>query len=144
MISVSIREYSENDYNDVINIWSLTGMGGAERGDDHLTIQRSIDMGGKLLLLIEDDTAEVIGTSWMTYDGRRIHLHHFGILPYYQGKGLSKKLLKASLDFAREKGSQVKLEVHSTNVKAIKLYSSNGFMYLGDYDVYIIRDVHSI
>ena len=28
----------------------------------------------------------------MTWDGRRIYLHHFGILPEYQRKGLGRKL----------------------------------------------------
>jgi ribosomal protein S18 acetylase RimI-like enzyme len=80
----------------------------------------------------------------MTYDGRRIMLHHFGILPEYQRKGLSKMLLKESLKFVSEKGSQVKLEVHSGNLKAINLYKKFGFALLGDYNVYIIRDISKL
>jgi len=90
-----------------------------------------------------NDEDEVIGSSWMTFDGRRIHLHHFGILPSYQGRGLSKPLLERSLDFVKSKGYQVKLEVHKSNKKAIELYKKYGFKYLGDYDVYIIRDLGS-
>ncbi len=86
----------------------------------------------------------IIGTSWMTFDGRRIHLHHFGISPSYQGKGLARPLLKESLKFVKEKGYQVKLEVHRTNDAALRLYKNYGFEYLGDYDIYIIRDVQSI
>ena len=44
--------------------------------------------------------------------------------------------------FIREKGFQVKLEVHVTNLKAINLYKKYGFEYLGDYKVYIIRDIN--
>jgi ribosomal protein S18 acetylase RimI-like enzyme len=80
----------------------------------------------------------------MTYDGRRIHLHHFGILPEFQGQGLSKLLMDESLGFIRKKGTQVKLEVHRSNVKAINLYKKTGFTSLGDYDVYIIRDVQDL
>jgi ribosomal protein S18 acetylase RimI-like enzyme len=80
----------------------------------------------------------------MTFDGRRIHLHHFGILPRYQGKGLSKILLEASLKHVKEQGYQVKLEVHKTNEKAAGLYEQYGFRRLGDYDVYIIRDLNEI
>ena len=80
----------------------------------------------------------------MTFDGRRIHLHHFGILPEYQGRGLSKSLLAESLKFVKKKGYQVKLEVHRSNSVAVKIYEKAGFRYLGDYDVYIIRDIQSI
>jgi len=45
------------------------------------------------------------------------------------------------MKLARNKGLQVKLEVHRTNRKAINLYKSEGFQYLGDFDVYIIRDI---
>jgi len=80
----------------------------------------------------------------MTFDGRRIHLHHFGILPEYQGKGLANILMRASLKFVKSKGYQVKLEVHQSNSKAINLYKNSGFEYLGDYDIYIIRDISKV
>ena len=144
MTGFSIRDYTEDDYTTVQHIWSLTGLGGAERGDNADTIKRSIDLGGKMILLTDNSTEEVVGTSWMTFDGRRIHLHHFGILPYYQGKGLSSQLLYESLKHVKDTGIQVKLEVHNTNIKALNLYTRNGFNYLGDYDIYIIRDVESI
>ncbi len=57
------------------------------------------------------DKGNICGTSWMTNDGRRILLHHFGILPEYQGKGYSKILLKESLRYVKKTGLQVKLEV---------------------------------
>ena len=144
MEGFSTRDYTASDYNAVRNIWLQTGMGGAERGDNEKNIEESIRIGGRMILLEDINTGEIIGTSWMTFDGRRIHLHHFGILPYFQGKGLSKILLRASLKHVKEKGYPVKLEVHNTNTRAINLYSKNGFDYLGDYDVYIIRDLDKI
>jgi ribosomal protein S18 acetylase RimI-like enzyme len=38
----------------------------------------------------------------------------------------------------------IKLEVHKDNVKALGLYKKAGFGYLGDYHVYIIRDISAI
>lgn len=75
----------------------------------------------------------------MTFDGSRIHLHHFHIHKDFQGKGLARLLLKKSLEFVREKGYEVKLEVQRTNFRGIGLYKKAGFDYLGDFDVYIIR-----
>ncbi|MDI3526842.1 MAG: hypothetical protein PWR03_1025, partial [Tenuifilum sp.] len=55
-----------------------------------------------------------------------------------------KRLTIESLKYVKEKGYQVKLEVHKNNTRAINLYKQFGFQYLGDYDVYIIRDPQSI
>jgi ribosomal protein S18 acetylase RimI-like enzyme len=139
-----IRDYQEEDYNEIVKFWILTDMGNPERGDTRETIKRTLDLGGKLLVMEAKSTRQICGTSWMTYDGRRIVLHHFGILPECQGKGLSKILLKDSLQFVKHIGTQVKLEVHSTNLKAINLYKKFGFVHLGEYKVYIIRDVSNL
>ncbi|HOP05545.1 MAG TPA: GNAT family N-acetyltransferase [Tenuifilaceae bacterium] len=139
---VEIRDYQSADYPQIIELWSQTGLGGAQRGDNQQIIEQSIAMGGRLLVAVLGN--ELVGTSWMTFDGRRIHLHHFGILPKYQRKGIGKNLTEKSIQFAKEKGYQVKLEVHKDNTNAIALYTKMGFSYLGDYDVYIIRDFKNL
>lgn len=139
-----IREYRPEDYAEVDRLWVETGMGSSVRGDDHQTIEETIQMGGKLLILEDHTNGKVIGTSWLTNDGRRIYLHHFGISPKFQRQGHSKQLLKASLDFAISVDKQIKIEVHQSNEKAINLYTKAGFDYLGDYDVYIIRDYKNL
>lgn len=139
-----IRDYKDEDYEKIVKFWYLTDMGNPERGDSRETINRTLELGGKLLVMESKSSLQICGTSWMTYDGRRVLLHHFGILPEYQGKGLSKILLKESLGFVKNNGSQVKLEVHSTNLKAINLYKKFGFKHLGEYNVYIIRDISNL
>jgi ribosomal protein S18 acetylase RimI-like enzyme len=139
-----IRDYQEKDYDEIVRFWQLTDLGNPMRGDTIDTIRKTLELGGKLLVLQSGTEGPICGTSWMTYDGRRIMLHHFGILPEYQGKGLSKILLKESLKFVRGNGSQVKLEVHSGNLKAINLYKKFGFAHLGEYNVYIIRDISKL
>jgi len=139
-----IREYSSDDYQEMIRLWESLGLGGAHRGDDATIILRTIEMGGKLLLMFDKHTHKMIGTSWLTVDGRRVYLHHFGIHADFQGKKLADPLLEASLKFAKSTGLQIKLEVHKNNDKALGLYQKAGFTYLGDYYVYIIRDISAI
>jgi len=140
-----VRHYSSGDFTGIMELWMATGLSRPERGDDEETVERSIALGGAMLVMCDGNAGgKIIGTSWMTFDGRRIHLHHFGITPSYQGRRLSGMLLKESLKFVREKGYQVKLEVHRTNKTAVHLYKKAGFEYLGDYDIYIIRDIQSI
>jgi len=139
-----IREYRPQDYHEVEKLWTETGMGNSMRGDDQETIEYTLSLGGKLFILEEQASKQIIGTSWLTNDGRRIYLHHFGILPDFQGRGLSHRLLESSLDFAKSTRKQIKIEVHQSNTIAINLYMKAGFSYLGDYDVYIIRDYQNL
>ncbi|MFZ4546012.1 MAG: GNAT family N-acetyltransferase [Bacteroidales bacterium] len=140
----TIRNYTDIDYNEMISLWEILGLGGVQRGDNENTIRRTIEMGGQLLLLVDCNKNVIIGTSWLTVDGRRTYLHHFGIHSDYQGNGLANYLLDASLKLAKSYGLQIKLEVHKENAKALGLYTKAGFAYLGDYNVYIIRDISSI
>ena len=133
------REYRREDWPEVELIWQRTSLGGPERGDSREVVERTLSMGGKMFILEHTQHKKVIGTSWLTFDGRRLHLHHFAIHPDHQGKKLSHILLQETLAFARKNGSQIKLEVHRNNTRAINLYTRWGFQYLGDYDVYIIR-----
>ncbi|QKG80158.1 GNAT family N-acetyltransferase [Tenuifilum thalassicum] len=143
MENITIRDFTPNDFEELNEVWQLTDLGNSKRGDNLEIIMQSIKMGGKLLVAVTQEN-RVIGTSWMTFDGRRIHLHHVGVHPQYQGKGIGKRLTIESLIYVKEKGYQVKLEVHKNNTRAINLYKQFGFQYLGDYDVYIIRDLQSI
>lgn len=143
MEDISIRDFELQDFDGLSEVWSLTNLGNPLRGDNLDIIMQSISMGGKMLVAVNADD-KVIGTSWMTFDGRRIHLHHFGVHPDYQRKGIGKLLVKESLRFVKQKGYQVKLEVHQSNIAAINLYKQFGFTFLGDYDVYIIRDLSTI
>jgi [ribosomal protein S18]-alanine N-acetyltransferase len=141
---MTIRKYQSGDFEGIMSLWMATGMGRPERGDDAQTVERSLAMGGCMFVMTDDESERIIGTSWITYDGRRLLLHHFGILPEYQRRGFSKELLKKSLRFVKQKNIQVKLEVHRNNIIARNLYINAGFEYLGDYDVYILRDIERI
>jgi ribosomal-protein-alanine N-acetyltransferase len=135
-----IREFKNDDYEQLLILWKETGLGGAERGDNLKVIQRCNNQGGKLFVLIKKDTDIIVGTSWITFDGRRMLLHHFGIKPEFQQRGLGKYLAMETMNFLRKKGFQIKLEVQRNNIKAISLYEKLGFQILGDYEVYIIRN----
>ncbi len=143
-VKFSIRDFSHGDFLQINELWAQTGMGGTNRGDTQEVIEKTIKGGGKLLVMVETVTKKIIGTSWLSNDQRRIYIHHFCILPELQGLGLSKPLIIESLKFVKKSGLQVKLEVHRDNTKAENLYKNHGFKYLGDYDVYIIRDVETI
>ena len=139
-LSTLIREYRESDYASLLQLWKKTELAQPERKDDAGVIKRCNEMGGRLLVLENTATGEIIGSSWMTWDGRRIYLHHFGIHPDWQNLGLGMKLAEASLEWISSTGQQVKMEVHKENKAAIQLYKKLGFFAFDDYDIYMIRE----
>jgi len=136
-----IRAYRLGDFEAIRAIWEPLGMADRARGDTAEVIERTLrHEHARLFLLEETGNGEVVGTSWITSDGRRLHLHHFAVKASRQGRGLSKILLRACLEHAWAAGLQMKLEVNRANTRAIELYKGAGFKSLGDYEVYILRN----
>lgn len=134
-----IRYFRDEDFDAVNKLWNKTGLGGEHRGDNIKIIKETIVKGGFFLILEYLPEKKIVGTAWITNDFRRLYLHHFGIDPEFQGKGLSKLLAKECIAIAKKKGLQMKLEVHRNNIIAKNLYLKYGFKELGDYEVLIIR-----
>ena len=140
-----VRDYGPGDFPSVEALWREAGMASPQRGDTADVVDRTLRHEGARLLVLEDaESGSLVGTSWMTCDGRRLHLHHFAVAERFRGRGLSKILLEASLRHAKAAGIQVKLEVHKANAAAVGLYRRAGFETIGDYEVYIIRDLTRI
>ncbi len=134
-----IRKYKPDDFPQVESLWKKTGIYTPERRDSPESILQCNTRGGRFLIMEEESSNRIIGTSWLTWDGRRVLLHHFAILPSMQGQGYGRILALESLAFAREKKAPMKLEVHRANVPAVQLYTSLGFEVFTDYNVYMIQ-----
>ena len=133
-----IRDYQPGDFPQIEALWKETGIYTVERGDTPESIERCKLMGGRFLVMEDPGTGDIVATSWLTVDGRRIFLHHFAVLPSCQNQGLGRMLALKSLEIAREEGYPVKLEVHAENRPAVHLYESLGFKLFEGYNVYII------
>lgn len=135
-----IRDYKPEDFPQVEALWKETNTYTLERGDTPEIILRCNGAGGRFLVMEDPADRSVTGTSWLTWDGRRIFLHHFAIRPSLQGHGLGRKLALESLAFARKRNCPLKLEVHRENTAAVNLYRSLGIHAFEDYDTYMIID----
>ena len=138
---LSIRNYSHGDFKPILKLWKSTKLANTERADGEEVIEKTIRSGGLFILLTLRKSGEIIGTSWITNDQRRLYLHHFGIAPLHQGRGYASYLLEETLKQARKTALQIKIEVHQTNLAALNLYKKYRFEYLGDYGVFIIRGI---
>jgi len=132
-----IRDYRIGDFSQLESLWKKTGIYRADRGDSSEIITKCNAMGGKLFLMEDPSNELIIGSSWLSFDGRRLHMHHFAVLPSYQNQGLGRTLAVKSLAYASRKGIPVKIEVHENNPSALHLYERLGFEPLQGYGVYI-------
>jgi ribosomal protein S18 acetylase RimI-like enzyme len=139
-----LRHFKDKDYPELLQLWNSIGLSKPERADTLQTIKDTLKCKGVLYILEFVPNHEMVGSSWITNDGRRLYLHHFGIKKTFQGKNLAQKILSPSLQFAKNQNLQIKLEVHKQNKIALNMYLKAGFNYLGDYFVYIIRNVKNI
>lgn len=85
--------------------------------------------GGMMLLFHEDKPVGVIRGADDEYENEPImNIGPVAILPEYQGRGLGRCLLRASLRFAKEKGyKRTILSVNGENERAQALYIQEGF-----------------
>lgn len=134
---MKIRDYQIGDFPQVEALWKKTGIYRPERGDTLETIEQCLGVGGKFLLMEDPEKDSIIASSWLTYDGRRLHMHHFAVHPDFQNRGYGRILALESLSFARQIGVPVKIEVHENNPSALHLYESLGFEPLEGYGVYM-------
>lgn len=135
-----IRDYRPDDFLAIEQLWKDTGIYTLERGDTAEIILRCNAHGGRFLVMEDEVKKRVLGSSWLTWDGRRVLMHHFAISPSCQQKGYGRRLAIDSLAFAREKGAPMKLEVLRDNLPAVQLYKSLGFEVFEDYDIFMIID----
>ena len=143
-VSFIVRDYTEKDYPHVAEIWERTGISTPGRGDTAEVIENTLRRNGGRCWCWTKRTTRVIGTSWLTNDGRRLYLHHFAIDPKFQGGGLSKPLLRESLQDRQRDRLADQARSARENERADPLLQKAGFKRLGDYDVYIIRDLTEI
>jgi len=138
-MKVKIRDFKITDYKNLKCLWNELDLDRPERNDDLSVIRNTLKYNGKLLVMLTEFD-ELIGSCWITNNGRRLYLHHMGIKKQYHGKGYSKQLMEYALNFAKKQNLQIKLEVHRSNNIAKSLYKSYGFNKLNGYEVLIKRD----
>lgn len=133
------KQLSDDLYQKVIELWTITGITNPARADSFKAIQHSLENTGTLITAQDD--GQVLGAMWVNHDYRRLYIHHMAVLPEMQNNGIGKALLKEALGIAKETGYQAKLEVHRDNPAARHLYQKMGFKDLEGYITMIKREL---
>jgi len=139
MDDLILRDFVDADFVSLYKLWASTCVGNPARGDSLASIQKTLAAGGRLLVLAAGDL--IVGSCWLTDDGRRLYVHHMAVLPEMQDRGLGRRLLEKAVAIAAERDLQMKLEVAADNERAIHLYRKLGFDFIGDYEVMLKRSI---
>lgn len=140
-MSWRVREYVNQDAESIFILWNHLAMNDEERRDSPEVIRQTLTRcEGKLYLAEEIKTKRIIGTAWITCDGRRMHLHHYGVHADFRNKGIGTQLLNTCVEYSKTSGYQLRLEVHKSNLIAKRIYHKFGFKLYHDYDIFVLRE----
>lgn len=113
----------------------------AGRGDNLDCVHQTLLQGGKFFVV--ESAGELLGCCWLTFDGRRLYLHHMAVRKDCRRRGIGALLMERAIQLARERNVQLKLEVSEGNQAAIALYGKFQLKKLENYQVMIRRDTRS-
>jgi len=104
-VTISIREFTLDDYDTVYALWQNAGPGmGIGRSDTREEVAKKLQRDPDLFLVAEDDerpsplgsrsgSLRIIGTVIGGYDGRRGLIYHLAVDRAYRKRGIGKMLM---------------------------------------------------
>jgi len=139
MENIVIRDYRSEDYLAIIDLWLKTGYGKTSRYENQKVIEKSIKMGGRLIVATTPESL-MAGSLWLTFDGYSGHLHHLSVLPKFIEMEIVSSLVGEAIRFSKGKGYQLKIEADLNNKNLIHQFSELGFTSIGQYFIFVLRD----
>ncbi len=101
----------------------------SEKEDLSVLTQKFLEKGFVYMAADDETPVGMIGFYANNTDTRSAYISVLGILPTHQRRGIAKRMLSDSLALCKEKGMRsCFLYTHKTNVGAIALYNSFGFI----------------
>lgn len=143
MGTFNIRDYQSGDFSMLYGLWEISGINYPGRNDTPTSIAATLKHGGRLLLGVTDTPDEVIASLWISFDGRRMHLHHLCVDPRFRLQGIATALVREGIAFARQTGTQLRLDIRKDNAIPRHIFEKLGFFAYTDYDIFVLRHITS-
>lgn len=87
------------------------------------------------IVLNEAQDKEWDEVDWTLKNDPSLNVHRLVVHPDFQGKGVAKKIIASSEEFAADNGyKQIRLDTYSKNTGAMKLYTKIGYKEVGTVD----------
>lgn len=125
---IAIREFTLEDYDEVLGLWSAAGPGVDRRPSDErdqvgLKLQRDPDL--FLVATLED---RIVGAVMGGWDGRRAYVYHLAVAPDLRRRGVADALMDELEDRFRAKGAlKAKCQIHDYNETSLAFFRRRGW-----------------
>ncbi len=121
-----IRQYSTDDQEDVIELWSKCGLV-APQNNPRRDIARKLQVNPEFFLIGQLD-GEIIATCMAGYEGHRGWINYLAVLPQYQRQGFATQMMQEAEKILRGAGCpKINIQIRSSNTGVIEFYKTIGF-----------------
>ncbi len=106
-MNTSIRRLSIADYDDILRLWSVSGLPHKPQGRDsrESMAQEMVLPQSRFYGMFDGET--MVGIIIASYDGRRGWLNRMAVHPDYRGRGLAAQLIREGEEFLESQGAVV-------------------------------------
>ncbi len=126
MIDVDIRCFQLDDYDQVLSLWTQTGLR-ITTSDSREAIQHKLERDADLFLVAVEESI-IVGAVMGTYDGRRGWINHLAVAPQQQHQKLGTQLMREVERRLHQKGCiKVNLHILPTNAAVQPFYQRLGY-----------------
>ena len=122
-----IREFKDQDTNDVVALWHECELTRAWN-DPHKDIARKCAVGRELFLVGIDDDGKLMATAMGGYEGHRGWINYLAVNPQHQRRGCGRQLVEAVEKLLLARGCpKLNLQIREGNDAVMAFYESLGF-----------------
>jgi len=124
----SIKRLSIDNYDDIIRVWSISGLPYKPKGRDRkdMIAKEMENPNGAFFGLFEDE--KMIGVVIANFDGRRGWVNRLAIDPDYRGKGFAGLLIERCEDYLNKQGAIVMCAlIEDINYPSISAFQKAGY-----------------
>ena len=125
---IVIREFTLDDYDDVLALWLGAGPGVDRRPSDErdqvaLKVERDPD-----LFLVATLDGRVVGAVMGGWDGRRAYVYHLAVRPDLRRRGVADALMDELEERLRRKGAlKAKCQIYTHNDGSLAFFRQRGW-----------------
>lgn len=120
------RNFSLNDYDSIIDLWSRAGLK-LSPSDTMEGLKNKLRRDPDLFFVLED-SFRIIGVVMGSYDGRRGWINHLAVDPEYQGKSVGQIMISELESRFKKIGCEkINLLIEMENQNVQKFYKKQGY-----------------
>jgi len=127
-MSAEVRRMRPEDYAEVAEIWTRSGLPYQPRGRD--TEERILEQMERdsSIYLVAEDRGKVVGVLLVTHDLRKGWLNRLAVMPEEQGRGIARELVHRAEEELSAVGVNIfAVQIHQHNRRSRKLFAELGY-----------------